>query len=226
MILINPPPLLPTQQPHINQLPTHGHHGHMLEPQIRLIPKPMRRLHFPGHDDVFNPDAEIAVLVIARLVGQHIPRRERDLAVLNPRADANGPLVHVEVRPHAVPGAVAVIEALLPQELASEGVEREAGRALGEDGGVEGDDAFQDEGVGFALHGRWGAEVHGARRVGRAVEVLGAGIAEVDGFGVDGGAAAWLGFVVDDGGVGAGGGDGVEGKAGEVVLGSGCKSLD
>ena len=42
--------------------------------------------------------------------------------------------------------------------------------------------------------------------------------------GVDGGAGAWFGFVVDDGGVGAGGGDGVEGEAGEVVLGSGWKS--
>ena len=67
--------------------------------------------------------------------------------------------------------------------------------------------------------------MQGARRVGRTVEVLGAGIAEVDGFGVDGGAAAWFGFVVDDGGVGAGGGDGVEGEAGEVVLGSGYNSL-
>ena len=225
MILIHPPPLLPTQQPHINQLPTHGHHGHMLEPQIRLLPEPMRRLHFPRHDDILNADAEIPVLVVPRLVGQHIPRRERDLAVLDPRADANRALVHIEVRPHAVTRAVAVIEAFSPQELASEGVERETGCSLGEDGGVESDDALQDEGVGVAFHGCWGAEVQGARRVGRAVEVLGARVAEVDGLGVDGGAVAWFGFVVDDGGVGAGGGDGVEGEAGEVVLGSGVQIL-
>ena len=223
MILIHPPPLLPTQQPHIDQLPTHGHHGHMLEPQIRLLPEPMRRLHLPRHDDVFNADAEIPVLVIARLVGEHVPRRERDLAVLDARADANRPLVHIKVRPHAVTRAVAVIEAFGPQELAGEGVEGEAGRSLGEDGGVEGDDALQDEGVGVAFQGGRGAEVQGARRVGRAVEVLGARVAEVDGLGVDGGAVAGFGFVVDDGGVGAGGGDGVEGEAGEVVLGSGCK---
>ena len=75
----------------------------------------------------------------------------------------------------------------------------------------------------MAFHGCGGAEVQGARRVGRAVEVLGARVAEVDGLGVDGGAVAWFGFVVDDGGVGAGGGDGVEGEAGEVVLGSGVQ---
>ena len=114
----------------------------MLEPQIRLIPKPMRRLHFLRHDDVLNADAEIPVLVVSRLVGEHVPRREGDLAVLDARADANRALVHVEVRPDAVARAVAVIEALSPQELAGEGVEGEAGRSLGEDGGVEGDDAF------------------------------------------------------------------------------------
>lgn len=62
--------------------------------------------------------------------------------------------------------------------------------------------------------------MQGPCRVGCAVEVLSAGIAEVDGFGVDGGAVAWFGFVVDDGCVGACGGDGVEGEAGEVLLGS------
>lgn len=62
--------------------------------------------------------------------------------------------------------------------------------------------------------------MQGPRCVGCAVEVLGAGVAEVDGFGVDGGAVAWFGFVVDDGCVGTCGGDGVEGEAGEVVLGS------
>ena len=62
--------------------------------------------------------------------------------------------------------------------------------------------------------------MQGTRRVGRAVEVLSAGIAEIDGLGVDDGAVAWFGFVVNDGCVGACGGDGVEGEAGEMVLGS------
>ena len=117
-------------------------------------------------------------------------------------------------------GSVPIVEPFRPQELAREGVEREAGRAFGEDGGVEGDDAFEDQRVGFALHVGRGAEVQCPRRGGGAVEVLGARVAEGDVFGVDGGAVAWFGLVVDDGGVGAGGGDGVEGEAGEMVLGS------
>lgn len=55
-------------------------------------------------------------------------------------------------------------------------------------------------------------------RVCCAVEVLSAGVAEVDGAGVDNGAVSGFGFVVDYGCVWAGGGDGVEGEACEVVL--------
>lgn len=226
VIRINPLPLLPTQQIYINQLPTHRHHSHMLEPQIRLIAKPMPRLHLPAHDDVFNPNAKVAVLIVPRLVRQHVPRRQRNLAVLHARAHADGTLVDIEVGADAVAGPVPVVEPFGPQELPGEGVEREAGGAFGEHGGVEGDDAFEDQGVRFALHGGRVAEVQGPRRVGGAVEVLGARVAEVDGLGVDGGAVAWFGLVVDDGGVGAGGGDGVEGEAGEVVLGSDALFVD
>ena len=220
MIRIQPLPLLPAQQPPINQLPTHGHHSHMLEPQIRLIAEAMPRLHLPAHDDILNPDAKVAVLVVPRLIRQHVPGRQCHLAVLHPRAHTDGTFMDVEVGADAVACSVPVVEPLCPQELPRERVEREAGRAFGEDGGVEGDDAFEDQGVRFPLQGTRLAEVQGPRRVGGAVEVLGSRVAEVDGFGVDGGAVAWFGFVVDDGGVGAGGGDGVEGEAGEMVLGT------
>ena len=220
VIHINPLPLLPAQQPHINQLPTHGHHSHMLEPQIGLVTKPMPRLHLLPHDDVFDPDAKVAVFIVPGLIRQHVPGRQRHLAVLHPCADADGTLVDIEVGADAVAGAMPVVEAFGPQELARERVERVAGGAFGEDGAVERDDAFEDQGVRFPLHGRRVAEVQGPRRVGGAVEVLGARVAEVDGLGVDGGAVARLGLVVDDGGVGAGGGDGVEGEAGEMAFGS------
>lgn len=191
----------------------------MLESEIRFVSKTVLRLHFPRHDDILDPDAKVAVLIVARLVRQYVAGRERHLAVLRARADPNGTLVDVEVRSDAVTGAVSVVEALLPEELARQGVQGEAGGAFGEDGGVESDDAFENQGVRLAFHFRRRAEVQGARRVGRTVEVLGAGIAEVDGLGVDDGAVARFGFVVDDGGVGACGGDGVEGEAGEVALG-------
>ena len=52
--------------------------------------------------------------------------------------------MHVEVGADAVAGAVAVVEAVGPEELPREGVESEAGGAFGEDGGGEGDEAFED----------------------------------------------------------------------------------
>ena len=195
----------------------------MLKAQVRLIPEMMLRLHFPGHDDVLDPDAKVAVFVVTGLIGQHITGGQGNLAVLNARADTDGTFMDIEIRPHAVTRSVPVVEALFPEELAGEGVEREARRAFGEDGGVEGDDALEDQRVRFPFHVGRGAVVQGPRRVGRAVEVLGARVAEVDGLGVDDGAVARFGFVVDDGRVGAGGGDGVEGEAGEIVLGSVCR---
>ena len=192
----------------------------MLEAQIRLIAKPMPRLHRPAHDDVFNPNAKVAVFIVPRLIREYIPSREGNLTVLKPRADADGAFVDIEVGADTMACSVPVVEPFFPQKLPSERVEREARRALGEHGGVESDDAFEDQSVRFPLHVGRGAEMQGPRRVGGAVEVLGARVAEVNGFGVDGGAVAWFGLVVDDGGVGACGGDGVEGEAGEMLLGS------
>ena len=79
-------------------------------------------------------------------------------------------------------------------------VDCEAGCAFGKDGCVEGDVALEDEGVGLLFLGGGGAEVQGAGGVGGAVEVLGSGVAQVDGVGVDYGARAGFGLVVDDGG--------------------------
>lgn len=57
--------------------------------------------------------------------------------------------------------------------------------------------------------------------VSRTIEILGTGVAEIDDFGVDDGAVAWFGFVVDYRSVGAGGGDGVEREACKMLLFSG-----
>ena len=52
--------------------------------------------------------------------------------------------MYVEVGADAVAGAVAVVETVGPEVLAREGVECEAGGSFGEDGGGEGDEAFED----------------------------------------------------------------------------------
>ena len=118
--------------------------------------------------------------------------------------------MHVEVGADTVTGSVPVVEALFPEKLASKGVESETGGSFREYGRVKGYNAFKNEGVGVAFHFCRLAEVHGSSRVGCAVQVLGTRVAEVDGFGVNGGAVAWFGLVVDYGCIGTGGGDGVK----------------
>lgn len=89
-----------------------------------------------------------------------------------------------------------------PEELARQAVNGKAGGALGEDGRVERDVALEHERVGLLLLGRGRAKVQGARDVCRAVPVLGARVAQIDGGGVDDRAGAPLGLVVDDSGTG------------------------
>ena len=125
---------------------------------------------------------------------------------------------------------MSIIQAFLPQKLSSQRIQGQAVGALWKDGPVERDDALQHQRVGFALERRGLAQVQRARGVGRAVEVLGARVAEVDGMRVDGGAGVPFRLVVDDSCVGARRGDGVEGEADEVgVLAggqAGCVSGD
>ena len=76
-----------------------------------------------------------------------------------------------------MPGAMPVIEALLPEELSSESIESEARGAFRENGSIKGYYAFEDKGVGFAFHLCWFAEVDSSCGVCRAIQVLGAGVA-------------------------------------------------
>ena len=52
--------------------------------------------------------------------------------------------MHVEVGADAVACAVAVVKTVRPEVLTRERVESEAGGAFGEDGGGEGDEAFEN----------------------------------------------------------------------------------
>ena len=52
--------------------------------------------------------------------------------------------MHVEIGADAVACAVAVVETVRPEVLTRESVECEAGGAFGEDGGGEGNEAFED----------------------------------------------------------------------------------
>jgi hypothetical protein len=111
MILIQPMSLLPRQQALVDQTPAVRHHRHVLKAQIRLLAERVLRLRFLHHDDVLDADPEGAVLVVARLVGDHVTDCEGDFRVLDAGADADGAFVDVEVGADAVAGAVAVVKA-------------------------------------------------------------------------------------------------------------------
>eukprot|EP00962_Isochrysis_galbana_P016404 scaffold4698_cov115-Isochrysis_galbana.AAC.5 len=142
--------------------------------------------------------------------GAHGVRGQDGGAVHCAAADAKRPLVHVEVRAHAVAGAVQEVEPVGPERSAGEGVQHQAGGACGEDGARERRVTLEDSRVGAPFVVRRGAKVDRAGDVGGAVCVLPARVEQVDLAGRDWGALAVGGLVVNDGGVGAGGGDGGE----------------
>ena len=104
-----------------------------LEPLARAVGEV--RSGGDGDEVAFDSEAEVAVLVEARLVGDVVagadlvevlvPRGGRGEALVGAdgaAADAKGPLVHVQEAAHAVARAVEVVEAVLPERGAGEGV--------------------------------------------------------------------------------------------------------
>ena len=164
---------------------------------------------------VLDPDAVGAGLVVAGLVGDHHAGRERSRAAH--AGDPLGTLVHVEVVAHAVPGAMVVIEARLPQELAGERVELRAGGAAREACRRQRNVAAQHPGEAVPVLGLGRTDRDRAGHVGGAVQVLPARIDEVEGAGLQRAIALFRRSVVDDSAVGAGARDGVEARA-SIVL--------
>ena len=112
----------------------------------------LRVVGFLHRHQVLDADAVGAGLVVAGLVGDHHARCEHR-ARAHPR-DALRAFVHVEVVAHAVAGAVVVVEARLPQELARERVELRAGGAVREARRAQRDVAAQHTGEAVPVLGR------------------------------------------------------------------------
>lgn len=72
----------------------------------------MRRLYFLYHDHVLDAHAELAVFVVARLVGEDVARSERYFGVLSAGADADGAFVDIEIGTDTVAGAMAVVKSV------------------------------------------------------------------------------------------------------------------
>lgn len=110
--LVQPVLLFLCQQANVNKVPAVGHHGDVLKAQIRLVAELVLGLHFAHDGQVLNADAVVAILVVARLDGQHVAGSQRDIDVRLPSADTDGPLVDVQERSNSVAGSVTVVKAI------------------------------------------------------------------------------------------------------------------
>lgn len=115
-------------------------------------------------------------------------------------------------------GSMEIVKALLPEMLSCESVQRKAAGPLGEDSGVQSDQALEHEGKGLLLKLGRRPEMVRPGRVGGSIQVLRTGVAEIDGIGIDDRTATFLRLVVDDCRVGARGRDRVKGQADEVFV--------
>src|SRR6185369_2245983 len=167
-------------------------------------------------DQVLDPDAVFAGLVVAGLVGDDHARLERH--AVRRLGDAVRAFMHREIAADAMPGAVVVIEPDLPERPAGQHVEAAAGGALRELHRGERDVAFEHAGEAI-LHLRgWRADRDGARDVGGAIEILAAGIDQVDRVHLDLAAALLRDLVMDDCAVRPGARDGVEAEVAEEIV--------
>jgi hypothetical protein len=67
----------------------------MLESQIWLVTKLVLGLDFFDEHHILNSDAELAIFVVARLVGENVACCEGNLGELNAGANTNWTLVNV-----------------------------------------------------------------------------------------------------------------------------------
>ena len=158
-----------------------------------------RRRERRDHDQALDPDAVLAGLVVARLVGQDHPGAERHVA---PHlGDPLRALVDRQIAADTVARAVVEVEAGVPERGAGEGIELGAGGPLREARHRERDVAPEDPGEPVPLLGGGRTDGHRAGHVGGAVEVLRAGVDEVEHPELDAPVRARGRAVVDDGAV-------------------------
>ena len=139
--------------------------------------------------------------------GQHAGFQRHRVFV---HADALRSFVHVEEVSHAVPRAVQVVHAALPNGHTGQHVQLGAARAFGEHGLCQGDVPLQNQGIIFFLFLRQRAEGNGAGDVRGAVQILGARIEQKEAFGFQRDVCFRRSLIVHDGAVRAIACDGIE----------------
>ena len=174
VIGVEPGDLVAVEQVGHDQVAVDRRQGQRFELQHLALGLTVRRL---DQHQVFDADAIGAGFVIAGLVrDDHARQQGLDARRLG---DALRPLVHAEIAADPVPGAVVVVEPLLPQPMAGKGVELGPGRPFRKAREGQRDMALQHPGKAVAHLVRGLADRDGAGHVGRAVQVLRARIEQV-----------------------------------------------
>ena len=213
MVIVPPGDFAVGQQVLVHQRPVERDESERFEAQIfALCPFDPCILH---QNQVLDPDAVFARLVIARLVREDHAFAQFGFGAREGAAGLGNALrafVHREIAAHAMAGTMAVIDARLPQMHSRQHVERAAAGAIGEGREREFDMALQHARV--AIHHLGGrlarADPDGAGDVGRPVEILPARIAQEDARRRDRDIAVFIDLVMRQRGMAGGGADRVE----------------
>src|SRR5712671_6018751 len=212
VIGVEPTDLLVFEQRRVDQIAVDRSQSKGLETQHVALGRALRGRH---REEVVDPDAISAGLVIAGLVRDDHPGQQR-LTVCRLR-DTLRAFVHAEIAADTVPGAVVVIEPPLPERPARETVELCPGGPLRKARQRQRNVAFEHAGEAVAHFGRGLADRNRPRYIGRSVEILGARIEEIEGAGFE----ALFGFghrpIVDDRAVRAGARDRREAQIAETL---------
>lgn len=218
MVGVDPLNLQVGQQGALNQLDLHGNQGDMLKAVVAAATKVVEGIGLADQHDVLDTDTELAVLVVAGLVGQGHARNKRNVVVGNAGAASVGAFVDVQESTDTVTGSVTEVETIGPESTASQDIQQVSGGAIREDRRVNGDVSLENASEAALLVRRGSLEMEGTGDIGGSVDVLSARVAKVDKVRVDAGSVGLFGLVVDDGAVGSSGGDGVEGKTDKSSL--------
>ena len=174
MIGVEPRALLVRQQRLVDQPPVDRRERQRLEPMHGPFAA-LDRLRLAHEQKIFDADAEVALLVEAGLVGEDHARFERRAIGL---VDAGRALVHREIAPDAVPGAVIVVEPRHPQRMARQHVDLRSAGALRKADARHADHALEHAREAVLHLRRRFADDDRAGDIRRAVEILPAGIDE------------------------------------------------
>ncbi|MNC01705.1 hypothetical protein D3C75_490600 [compost metagenome] len=213
MVVVDPAELGLAQQAAIDEAGIERHIGQPFEAQHGQLAHPLQLGH---HHQVLAADTEAVFPVVTRFVGEHHARLQGHQAALG--GDALRAFVHAEEVADPVACAMVVVVTGLPQGHAGQHVELDAGGAAGEAGLIQRDMALQHPGEhGLVLVGDF-TDLDGTGDVGGAVQILGAGIHQVDAVLTEGARGAVGVTVVAHGGVGAERRYGVKARLDVVIL--------